>query len=453
MRVESLAQLRHCLLDASAGKQLILAAGVHEVDRTLQITCNDLHLAGELAGGCTQTILRRGKLGDGTLFAGPLVKGEGASGLVVRNLIINGSRFEETPQGLVDRRHPLTQAKESPLFTCAHACAPPLAYQPENFHTPFETDLLFLASSRITIQDVSFHNPIKFGIGLGDGTRQAILDTLHIVNGGDGGIWCGLVSLTTRLPLPLPNAIAQKRPQEISIRNCLIENCGASGIYLEAARVKIDSCTLRGNHGGFPFNHDGGQLEIDYKSEDIAVQECSILNAPSLARTIMTYNPIENAWEPRSQILRTVGIEAFGGKLRFFNNRIERNSHEGIHFNGASQVWIAGTKTQIRANHTAHSLFPVLGPDPQQNISITMQAGYRDLNAVARGFLIEGIQCENGIMFWSDGSVPDLTVDEVTIRDCNLRGSAGSGVVIGKNAAGGSIEGRGWQIKGNRRTG
>jgi hypothetical protein len=450
MRVENLAQLHPCLLDPSPGKHLILEAGVHEINRTLQITCNDLHLEGERTGGRTQTILKRGRLGDGTLFAGPLIKGEGASGLVLSNLIINGSRFEETPQGPVDHRHPLTQARESSLFACARACAPPLAYHPENFYTSFETDLLFLESSRITIQDVSFHNPIKFGIGLGDGTRQALLDTLHIVNGGDGGIWGGLASLTTRLALPLPSAIAQKRPQEISIRNCLIENCGASGIYLEAAQVKIDACTLRGNHGDFPFNHDGGQLEIDYKSEDIEVQNCSILNAPSLARTIISYNPIEDAWQPRSQILRAVGIEAFGAKMRFFDNRIERNSHEGIHFNGASQVWITGTKTQIRANHTAHHLFPELGPDPQQNISITTQAAYRDLNAVARGFLIEGIQCENGIMFWSDGSVPDLTVDEVTVRGCNLRGSAGSGVIISQNAAGGSIEGRGWLIEGNR---
>jgi hypothetical protein len=449
MRAENLNQLHEFLQGSPQRNHFLLAAGVHEVTGTLQIGCDGFQLEGECLGVDVRTILKRGRMPDGSLFTGPLVRGKGISNLALRNLIVDGSRFEDTPRGRIDHRHPQTQDRGSPLFTCALDCPAPRAYFPENCYTPFEADLLFMGCSRLTIQGVSFHNPIKFAIGLGDDTRGAVLSDLHIINAGNGGIWCGLASLSNRPALPLPVSIARQRPQEISIRNCLVENCGASGIYLEAAQVSIDCCTLKGNHGDFPFNHDGGQLEIDYKSENVEVQSCSILGAPSLRRTVMIHDPVSKSWKPQRRILRSVGIEAFGRNLRFFNNRIEGNSHEGMHFNGASGVLIGGPDTQIRGNHTSASAFHELQREPQQNISITTLAAYHALNAVAGDFLIEGIQCENGIMFWSDGSVRDLSIDGIVIRHCDLRGVSGSGIVIGRNASGRSLQGSGWRIEHN----
>ncbi len=449
VKVQNLAYLQDLILNPPSDRRLILAAGVHEVDHTLEISGADVQIEGERSGVRLLTILKRGRTPDGSLFQGPLIRGRNLCGLSLSSFIINGLRFEETERGLKDNRHPLTPERNTPLFPSAVETSIPAAYQRESFYTPFETDLLFTESSGVTVRDVTCNNPIKFGLGFGDEMSEVAIDGVRVFRGGNGGIWCGLTSLSDRPTLPLDAAIASRRPHEIRIRDSVVEDCGASGIYLEAARVEIHGCTLAGNHCDYPFNEEGGQIEIDYKADDVEVRECTISNAPCLRRSLMVFDDERREWQQQVRLLRAVGIEAFGQNLRFIDNIIERNSHEGIHLNGANRVCISGGNTCLRGNHTAQTEFPELVGEPLQNVSVTTLEGQRALGAIAGDLRIEGIRCENGIMFWSDGSIPDLTIDHVIVRNCDLRGHPEGGLHIGRSASGQSIRGTGWKIEKN----
>jgi hypothetical protein len=190
---------------------------------------------------------------------------------------------------------------------------------------------------------------------------------------------------------------------------------------------------LERNHRDFPYNSDGGQVEIDYKADDITVESCAILAGPSLERS--------------KRIFRCVGIEAYGSHLLLKNNRIEDNSHEGIHLDGARYVTICGNRTMIANNHTAGRLYPSLGRDPVQNISITTSAELAQLNVFAAGIRIEGITCEHGALVWTNGSVERLRIDGLIVTRCQFPGATGDGIVVGRNADGSSIRGAEWKIE------
>lgn len=450
MKVESLEQLQWCLQSPSAEKKWVLKAGIHEVRQTLLLTRPDVEICGECRNGSILTVLRRGRLPDGSLFSGAIIQGEGVRDLYLHDILVDGCRWEKSDRGMTDHRHPVTVDKSSRAYLQATPNrGDRWEFTEEDHYTPFETDLLFFGSEHIALQSMVFRDPIKFAVGFGDGVRGAVVEDVEIHNGGEGGLWCGLALLDVTVPLPLPEYGKRKLPREISLRHCRVENCGGPGVYLDAAAVTMEDCLLQGNHSDFPHNHDGGQLEITYRSEDVLVRDCAILNAPSLRRTHCAPGRQSCQAEGRARILRAVGIEAFGRRLRFEDNRLEGNSHEGLLLNGASDVRIYGSRTHIASNHTAAELFPELREEPRQNISVTTLAAQAALGAVAGDIAVEGIRCENGLMFWSDGSVPDLHFHGITVRDCDLRGKAGSGLFVGNNAAGRSLRGEGWLVESN----
>jgi hypothetical protein len=449
MKALTLTDLESFLDSPSLGNCCTLAAGVYEVTRTIAVKRRNIRIEGECQGIQKKTILKRGRTDDGSLFTGPLIQGKGVSDVVITSLIINGMRFADSHDGTVDLRHPLGVAPDSPLFCCGRVLSPPDAFVQSNFSTPFEADLFFSDTRRLSVQNLDLHNPIKFGIALGNGTHEVNVEDLYICRGGDGGVWCGLILAEACTSLPLPKAIEQQRPRNILFRNCTFEGCGAAGLFLEASHVTIESCVFRGNHRDFPYNCDGGQIEIDYKSDFIVIDSCSVLEGPSLLRDIATWLSDAKRTDLQQRLLRVVGIEACGSSLLFKDNRIEGHSHEGIHLNGARQVRICGNRTVIGGNHSAWPQYSEIRHEPRQNISVTTTAELKKRNAIAEHICIEEIRCENGIIFWSDGSEPALNIDNVTVRDSDLRGTPGSGIVVCNNLDGTSVRGANWSLSGN----
>jgi hypothetical protein len=450
MKAASLEELRHFLSSPSSGEVCTLTAGIYDICIPVEINRPAIRIAGESPGGRKQTILRRGRTPRGGLYSGPLIRGINISEIEIADLIIEGMRFENGSSGVVDHRHPLSAEPDSPLFTCARPGQSSEVFGESHFATPFEADLFFSNSHRIALHNLELNNPIKFGIALGEAVREVEMERLHISRGGDGGVWCGFSSLAGRPLLPLSKELKERQPQGVHLHNCRIEECGAAGLYLEAAEVAISSCIFSGNHRDFPYNCDGGQIEIDYKADSITIDSCSILDGPSLCRKTVPTPPLVQPEDQRTTLFRTVGIEACGRRLFFKNNHLEGNSHEGIHFNGARHVRICGSNTRIKDNHKAAHGNNTLACEPRQNISITTSAEYWNLNARAENFRIEEILCENGIIFWSDGSVPELRLDHVAIQNCDLRGKEGRGIVICDNQAQRSLQGVNWDVSGNR---
>src|SRR5215467_7536293 len=116
MNALTLNDLESFLDSSSLGNCCTLSAGVHEVTRTIVVKRGNLCIEGECQGSQKRTILKRGRTDDGSLLTGPLIQGNGVSNLVITSLIINGMRFADSHDGIVDLRHPLGVAPDSPLF-------------------------------------------------------------------------------------------------------------------------------------------------------------------------------------------------------------------------------------------------------------------------------------------------------------------------------------------------
>lgn len=376
-----------------------------------------------------------------------MIRGNGVSDISITSLIVEGMRFGGGPDYKVDHRHPLGVGPSSPLYCCARLLRGPDAFLQSNFLTPFEADLSFSDTKRIELQDLNLDNPIKFGIALGDRVQDVEVRRVTVCGGGDGGAWCGLHSGSSETRLPLPETIAGRRPRSVRFRDCRFADCGAAGVFLEASGVTLQSCEFEGNHRDFPYNHDGGQIEIDYKSDSITVESCKVMKGISLVRGIVRG---ESGADTKTQLLRVVGIEAYGSRLLFKDNRIEGQSHEGIHLNGARDVRICGRRTVIAGNQLAWTQYPELQQEPRQNISVTTTESFRKRNCIAEHICMERIRCENGVIFWSDGSEPGFKIDHVVVRNCDLRGHAGSGIVICGNSDGTPVNGANWSVSGNR---
>jgi hypothetical protein len=396
----SLNEFRKCIGADGGGEICELAGGTHVIDSPLIIGRSNIEIRGEVHDGRNLSILQRGEVDEGELFSGPLITGAGVSEVIIHNLGMNG----------------------------IHRAAP----------SHFEADVLLLNAGNIVISNLILNHPVRHGIAIGPRSHDITINRVTVRGAGNYGIWAG-AALTDRPVLPLADDVSRALPANLRLDECHFEDCGSAALYLEAAHVVVRACTLKRNHCDFPFDSDGGQLEIDYKSHDITVDSCAIIDGPAVERG--------------QRLFRCVGIEAYGSHLVFRNNRIEGNSHEGIHLNAASHVTIDGNDTIIANNHTARRQYASVRNDPIQNISITTTSDFAVVNALAADLQVEDITCENGILVWTNGSVEGLRIDGLKIRNCSFPGISGDGVIVGKNADGTSLRGEGWSPNlGNHRS-
>jgi hypothetical protein len=143
-----------------------------------------------------------------------------------------------------------------------------------------------------------------------------------------------------------------------------------------------------------------------------------------------------------------VGIEASGSRLEFVDLVVRGMAREALHVDGVRGLRVAGRGTRLEGNHLAARR----GAEPwcrgpRNNITVTTSAGPAGLGMATGDIEIDGIRCEDGVLVWSDGSVPGLRIHGVRIASSDLGGAGrGDGVVVGLDEAGRSLRGEGWQI-------
>jgi hypothetical protein len=441
-------------LETGASRDSELDAGVYEVTRQLAIGRDGFRLRGGGGEGGRQAILRRGRLEDGALFPGPLLRIAGCGDVVVSGIRFEGRRFEGEGARAVDHRHPLDPDRTSARFPCGAVRAPPACYDPANFGSAFEADILVGDCNGVELHDLVLEAPIVIGIAIGPGAHDIQLRATTIRKAGQFGLWIG-AALPTRPMLPLGEADAARLPLRVRVEDCAIADCGAAGASMEGRDIAFRRTAFRGNHRDFPFNDAGGQVVIDYKSEVIRLEGCTIRGESSLRRMVAQRDAMTGAIAMRPESFGAVGIEASGSNLAFTDCVIEGMAREAMHFDGAHGVRIDGAATRLEGNHLAARRGEepwVRGP--RFGIAITTSSGQRDLGAIAGDFRVEGIRCEGGILVWSDGSVPGLRIDGIHLVGADLRAgpdTAPGGLVAGLDAAGHSLQGRDWTLEKPRR--
>ena len=438
-------------LETGAGTEYVLDPGIHEVTRTLAIGRDGVRLGGDPAG---RSILRRGRLADGALFTGPLLSIAGCRGVSVSGITFEGNRFEGDGPQAIDHRHPLDADRTSPRFPCGAVLAPPACYEPANFGSPFQADILATDCSGVELHDLVLEAPVVIGIAIGPGAHDIRMRATTIQKAGQFGLWIG-GALPTRPVLPRRDADAARLPCRVRVDDCAIADCGAAGASIEGRGIAFQRTTFSGNHRDFPFNDAGGQVVIDYKSDDVRLVGCTIRGESSLRRMVAHVDSDTGQTTMRAESFGAVGIEASGSQLAFTDCVIEGMAREAMHFDGARGVRIDGAATRLEGNHLAARRGEepwVRGP--RSGIAITTSSGQRDVGAMAADYRFDGIRCEGGILVWSDGSVPGLRIDGIHVVGADLRGGADTapgGLVVGLDADGRSLRGRGWTLEKPRR--
>jgi hypothetical protein len=366
--------------------------------------------------------------------------------VLIRDLEVDGRRFESDGRTPTDHRHPCDPDPTAARFPCAVRVAESEAHEARHWYSPFEADLSFSGAVRITIADLAIADSVKCGLAFGNHTSDIRIERVRIRRSGDYGIWAGMATDRGRTPLPLPDDLAALQPRQIAIDHCEISKCGAAAVFVEAREVSISHAMLVGNHREFPYNHDGGQIEVDFKGHDVRIEECEIREGPHLERTVIAPATDGQGWQRRQQVFRSVGIEVYGSAVLIRDCRIERNAHEGVHLNGARDVVIRGASTFVGNNHTARTVYRAVRHDPRQDITITTTDEYHRLQAQARNLRLEDIVTDGGLLVWSNGSVPRLVIDEVVLSRCRTM-RARDPVVVGTNPDGSSLRGSGWRIE------
>lgn len=386
----------------------VLDPGSYALAAPILMTRPGSRLSGTIAQGNRATVVRRGRNPDGSIYRGPLIQASDADTLSIADLIIDG-----------------TVAAES-------AGAPYASFQP---------DISLARARHCLVRNVELRRAQNIAIAVGHGCEDIRLAELDVIEAGHMGVWLGIgVDIGGDLPLPLPQSAAALRPRRLAVDRCRFENCAGPALYVEAEDLEVSRCRFRGNHGGFPHNCDGGQIIIDYKAASVTVSESEILDGPWRLRRV----PQGAGAAEQELLLRVVGIEASGQGLRFDSIVVSGNSHEGLHFNGASDVLVTG-RTRLVQNHTARNAIASLATEPDQNLSITTTQRYAGLNAFARNITVDGIRCENGIIVWSNGSVPDLRVDGLKVAPAFFQDETAR-LVVTTNPDGTSLRGASWDV-------
>ena len=438
-------------LESGANLDCELDAGVHEIARTLAIGRDGVRLRG---GGRGLAVLRRGRLEDGALFSGPLLVIAGCRDVAVSGITFEGGRFEGEGPGAVDHRHPLDPDRTSARFPCGAVLGAPACYEPANFGSAFEADILAFDCNDVELHGLVLEGPVVIGIAIGPGAHDIRVRDTIIRSAGQFGLWIG-AALATRPALPLAEADAARLPVRVRVDDCTIADCGAAGASIEGRDIAFNRTAFHGNHRDFPFNDAGGQVVIDYKSQDVRLEACTIRGESSLTRMVARRDAGTGEFAMRPESFGAVGIEASGSNLAFTDVVIEGMAREAMHFDGARGVRIDGSATRLEGNHlAARRGEEPWSRGPRFGIAITTSSGQSALGAMSGDFRIDGIRCEGGILVWSDGSVPDLRVDGIHVVGADLRagpGTAPGGLVAGLDAAGRSLRGDDWTLEKPRR--
>jgi hypothetical protein len=413
-------------------------AGVYDLLEPIRLSGRQAALSGELQNGRPATLLTRGRKADGALYTGPLILIENAQGASVTDIEINGARFRQVGDVQQDERHPLTRDRASPLFLCGRQLAPPDCYDPRNFTSQFEADVILRNSQDVELKSVVCRDPVRIGIAIAAGSTGIRLNRCSVDQAGDYGVWIGTGIDPADHRLPLDQAYLSRMPRNVSIDDCLIERCGAAGVYIEGRNIQLARTQFLANLCDAPYNDEGGQLTIDYKANRVRVIKCIIVGGPCVVRL----QP-----DGSQKVLGVFGVEGCGSDLRFEDTVIEGNSREGVQLLGARNVRFLG-RTRIFNNHLAQHRYPSGADNKQrQNISVSTLAAFAAVNAVAEDISLDGIVCENGLAVWCDGGVPDLKLNRLQVRGCDLSGPDHSGVAVFHGPNGQSPEGTDWCIE------
>ena len=432
-------------LERGTGTVFDLDPGVHDVTAPLVIR----HVGVELRGAAGDVVLRRGRHADGTLFDGPLLSIAGCSAVRLSNLVIDGRRFETRAGRTVDNRHPLDADPASAEFACGSVLPSPQCHDPLHYGSSIAADVLVGDATKVIVDDLLVRDPITIGIAIGPGSHDIRMHRVTVLRAGQFGLWIG-AALPVRPPLPLPAEMGARLPSGVLAEDCAIERSGAAGISIEGRDVELRRTTLRDNHCDFPFNDNGGQLVIDYKSDGVRLDACTITGESALERSVFRADVSGGRLVGHVESFAAVGIEASGTGLSFVDTVISGVAREAIHFDGARGVLLSGGGTRLTGNHLAarRGVEPWCN-GPRHNITITNSAAQLALGAKSGDIRIEDIHCEDGILVWSDGSVPGLRIDGLRLRGNALGpgpdGGTG-GVAIGLDRDGQSLRGADWRL-------
>ncbi len=415
-----------------------LCEGVHDLTEPLILSGEAPALIGESRAS---VVVRRGRKPDGALYEGPLILLENARNATLSDLTIQGSRFRRQGGGFIDERHPLTPDRTSPKFLCGTGLPEPACFDHQSYRPFCDPDIVIRNATDVALSRLDCLDAIGLAIAIGQGSSRVRLSECRIDRAGDYGVWIGAGPSPPDARLPLPAPFIAILPKIITLDDTLVERCGAAGIYVEGCDVRLVGTRLLGNCCDAPYDDEGGQLTVDYKTDGLVLDKCEIVGGPAFVRMRSDGSRV---------LLGAMGVEACGNNMQFRDTLIEGNGREGIQFMGARAVRVAG-RTRIFNNNLAQFRHSGFSGNPQrQNVSITTPALFASLNAVANDFAFEDTYCENGIVVWSDGSVPDLTLDALQVARCDLTGPDGSGVSIGVNSSGRSLRGANWKIESPR---
>lgn len=361
--------------------------------------------------------------------------------MTLKNLTINGRRFEEAQDARIDHRHPIDADPMSADFACQKDIAPPTRYQLDNFVAACEADLLILESSEIRLHSIELRNSITIGVAIGPGCRAICLDQIAVSHAGQIGVWMG-AALGRQPPRPLIGSDLERLPAQVRISDSTIESCGASGLAIEGTGIRVSRTIFQNNHCDFPFNENGGQIVIDYKASDVVLDECMLVGGGLVSRPVFVQSGWPHQEHQRIENFASVGIEASGSDLVFKNLVVRNSPREAIHIDGAHRVRIEGGNSSLENNHVAAAagIYP-WSEGPRHNISITTSEMQRALGCEAADIQIVDIRCEDGVLLWSDGSIRGLQIPRVSIVRSDLAGKHSEGLTVGLNAEGRSLLG------------
>lgn len=397
---------------------------------TIRLSGTGSRLAGTVVDGKTTTILKRGTHPNGDLFTGPLISVEAAQTAAVRDLIIDGSRFAGGPSKK-DLRHPITSDPTSADF-------PYVDHQRQEMVVECGPDVFVYDSSDATLTNLDVINPIRIGIGVGYQCRNVEIQGCSVRSAGDFGLWIASGRDPENPRLPLSQGDRDSAPQNISVVNSLIEKCGAAGIHTEGIGVRFEAVHLISNCHDAPYNDEGGQLTIDYKADDTLVRRCVIVAGGEVVR---------QAKDGTAVVHGCFGAEVCGSRVVFDDTTIEGNPREGVQIFGGRDIQFLGS-TRVLNNHLAQLRHTNhLGHPERQNVSITTNRFFSDRNARSNKIRFDGATIQNGVIVWSDGSLPGLTLETLTADRSDFSGPDHSGIACGLNADGNPLRGANWVLR------
>jgi hypothetical protein len=308
-------------------------------------------------------------------------------------------------------------------------------------------DITIMMSSGIVLKNVEVRNAVRIGVAVSRECSDVRFERVDVRRSGDYGVWMGTGSPETP-PLPLPPSILSMLPSGVVFTDCFFEGCGGSAVHIEGMKVSFSDTLFLGNHCDFPYDDEGGQIVIDYKAKNIYFDSCIVMAGTQVERRSYAQDLGTGQWSLVTRLLGAVGIEASGTDLKFHNMVIAGNSREAIQLIGASDVRISGARSRLFGNNLARQRYPQYAIDGGAitNVSITTLPSLSAVNSFSRDIAFCGGICENGVAVWSNGAVPCLKIDGIKVQNCDMSGALHSGVWIGSNPDGSSLEGEGWSL-------